>query len=147
MTTLGAACIIIGGVSGVLKNSGQAILKRLRQDAFTDLVTMAVQTAPPAPRKSAIRTAIMRRYLVSRTLGLVDQCSTNRRKLSSNPSCAGTAGGPHPFCALYTIADRSGALFCRCRGDSGLDKIVGKISATGPDPMSQSAHGEHDPTG
>jgi len=39
------------------------LLKRLRQDAHTDLVAIAVQTAPQPPDKSALQRAISRRTL------------------------------------------------------------------------------------
>ncbi len=57
----------VAGISGTLKNSAQAILKRLRQDAYCDLVAFAVQTAPPPPRKSDIRRAIAERELTAAT--------------------------------------------------------------------------------
>ena len=55
----------LAGLTGALKNSAQALLKRLRQDAYTDLVAIAVQTAPPPPGrgKSALQNAISRRKL------------------------------------------------------------------------------------
>ena len=40
----------VGGVSGRLKNQAQAMLLRLRQDAYTDLITVDIITAPPEPR-------------------------------------------------------------------------------------------------
>lgn len=57
----------VAGISGVLKNSAQALLKRLRQDAYCDLVAFAVQTAPPPPRKSDVRRAIAERELTQAT--------------------------------------------------------------------------------
>ena len=53
----------LAGLTGTLKNSAQALLKRLRQDAYTDLVAIAVQTAPKPPDKSALQRAISRRTL------------------------------------------------------------------------------------
>jgi hypothetical protein len=53
----------VASLTGALKNSAQALLKRLRQDAYTDLVAVAVQTAPPPPDKSALQRAISRRTL------------------------------------------------------------------------------------
>ena len=44
-----------------------SLLKRLRQDAYTDLVAVAVQTAPPPPNKSALQKAISRRRLTPAT--------------------------------------------------------------------------------
>ena len=69
--TLSGVLAIIGlslaGLTGTLKNSAQALLKRLRQDAYTDLVAIAVQTAPPPPDKSALQNAISRRGLTPAT--------------------------------------------------------------------------------
>jgi|GEM_PF-1184936 len=42
---LAAAGLSLAGLTGTLKNSAQAMLKRLRQDSYTDLVAIAVQTA------------------------------------------------------------------------------------------------------
>ena len=53
----------VAGLTGTLKNSAQALSKRLRQDAYTDLVAVAVQTAPPPPDKSALQRALSRRTL------------------------------------------------------------------------------------
>ena len=53
----------VAGLTGTLKNSAQALLKRLRQDAYTDLVAIAVQTAPTPPDKSALQRAISHRTL------------------------------------------------------------------------------------
>jgi len=65
--TLSGVLAVVGlslaGLTGTLKNSAQALLKRLRQDAYTDLVAVAVQTAPPPPDKSALQKAINRRTL------------------------------------------------------------------------------------
>ena len=52
---MAAVGLTLAGLTGTLKNSAQALLKRLRQDAYTDLVAIAVQTAPPPPDKSALR--------------------------------------------------------------------------------------------
>jgi len=69
--TLSGVLAIVGlslaGLTGTLKNSAQALLKRLRQDAYTDLVAVAVQTAPPPPDKSALQKAINRRELTPAT--------------------------------------------------------------------------------
>ena len=59
--------ISLAGLTGTLKNSAQAMLKRLRQDAYTDLVAVAVQTAPKPPDKSALQKAINRRGLTPAT--------------------------------------------------------------------------------
>jgi hypothetical protein len=40
----------VAGVSGKLKNQAQAMLLRLRQDAYTDLIAVDITTAPPQPR-------------------------------------------------------------------------------------------------
>jgi len=69
--TLSGVLAIVGlslaGLTGTLKNSAQALLKRLRQDAYTDLVAVAVQTAPKPPDKSALQKAINRRELTPAT--------------------------------------------------------------------------------
>jgi hypothetical protein len=57
----------IAGLTGTLKNSAQAMLKRLRQDAYTELVAIAVQTAPRPPKQSDVQTAIRRRALTPPT--------------------------------------------------------------------------------
>jgi hypothetical protein len=61
------AGLSVAGLTGLLKNSGQAMLKRLRQDSYTDLVAKAVQTAPLAPKKSDVETAISRRRVTPAT--------------------------------------------------------------------------------
>ena len=60
---LGAVGLSLAGLTGTLKNSAQALTKRLRQDAYTDLVALAVQTAPTPPDKSALQNAISHRAL------------------------------------------------------------------------------------
>jgi hypothetical protein len=60
---LAAAGFSLAGLTGFLKNSAQAMLTRLRQDAYTDLVAVAVLTAPPAPKGSDIQDGIGRRKL------------------------------------------------------------------------------------
>jgi hypothetical protein len=57
----------LGGLTGTLKNPAQAMLKRLRQDSYTDLVAIAVQTAPPPPRKSDLHKALKNRRLTAAT--------------------------------------------------------------------------------
>jgi hypothetical protein len=64
---LAATGLSLAGITGALKNSAQAMLKRLRQDAYTDLVADAVLTAPPPPRKSMTQQAIGRRDLTPAT--------------------------------------------------------------------------------
>jgi hypothetical protein len=64
---LAAVGLSLAGLTGTLKNSAQALLKRLRQDAYTDLVALAVQTAPPPPDKTALQNAISRRGLTPAT--------------------------------------------------------------------------------
>jgi hypothetical protein len=69
--TLSGVVAVVGlslaGLTGTLKNSAQALLKRLRQDAYTNLVAVAVQTAPKPPDKSALQKAINRRGLTPAT--------------------------------------------------------------------------------
>lgn len=57
----------IAGLTGTLKTSAQAMLTRLRQDSYTDLVTLAVQTAPPPKKKSMLNQAINQRTLTPAT--------------------------------------------------------------------------------
>jgi hypothetical protein len=64
---LAIAGLSLAGLTGTLKNSAQALLKRLRQDAYTDLIAVAVQTAPRAPNRSALQRAINRRGLTPAT--------------------------------------------------------------------------------
>ena len=64
---LALAGLSLAGLTGTLKNSAQAMLKRLRQDAYTDLVAIAVQTAPRPPKKSDVQSAIRRRALTPAT--------------------------------------------------------------------------------
>jgi hypothetical protein len=59
--------LTLAGLAATIKNSAQALLKRLRQDTYTDLVATAVQTAPPPPGKSDIENAIGRRRLTPAT--------------------------------------------------------------------------------
>ena len=60
---LAAVGLSLAGLAATIKNSAQALLKRLRQDTYTNLVAVAVQTAPPPPGKSDIENAIGRRRL------------------------------------------------------------------------------------
>ena len=64
---LAAVGLSLAGLTGALKNSAQALTKRLRQDAYTDLVALAVQTAPAPPDKSALQNAISHRALTPAT--------------------------------------------------------------------------------
>ena len=64
---LAAVGLSLAGITGQLKNSAQAMAKRLRQDAYTDLVAVAVLTVPAPPKKSMIRKAISRRTLTPAT--------------------------------------------------------------------------------
>jgi hypothetical protein len=71
VTTVSGALAAVGltaaGVVGKLKNSEQAMLTRLRQDAYTDLVAYAVQTAPPPADEKKLRTALAQRQLTPAT--------------------------------------------------------------------------------
>lgn len=64
---LGIGGLSLAGLSVALKNSAQAMLKRWRQDSYTDLIAIAVQTAPRAPRKSDLQAAIRHRTLTPAT--------------------------------------------------------------------------------
>jgi hypothetical protein len=64
---LAAVGLSLAGLTGALKNSAQALTKRLRQDAYTELVAIAVQTAPKPPDQSALQKAINHRALTPAT--------------------------------------------------------------------------------
>jgi hypothetical protein len=64
---LAAIGLSLAGLTGTLKNSAQALTKRLRQDAYTDLVALAIQTAPKPPDKDALQNAISHRALTPAT--------------------------------------------------------------------------------
>jgi hypothetical protein len=49
LATAGIAGFSIAGLSAKLKNEAQALLLRLRQDAYTDLIAVDITTAPPPP--------------------------------------------------------------------------------------------------
>jgi hypothetical protein len=71
VTTASGALAAVGltaaGVVGKLKNSEQAMLTRLRQDAYTDLVAYAVQTAPAPADGKKLKTALAQRQLTPAT--------------------------------------------------------------------------------
>lgn len=50
LATAGITGFSVAGVSAKLKNEAQALLKRLRQDAYTDLITVDITTAPLPPK-------------------------------------------------------------------------------------------------
>lgn len=50
LAAAGVTGFSIAGVSAKLKNQAQALLLRLRQDSYTDLITVEITTAPPQPR-------------------------------------------------------------------------------------------------
>ena len=50
LAAAGVTGFSIAGMSAKLKNQAQALLLRLRQDAYTDLITVEITTAPPQPR-------------------------------------------------------------------------------------------------
>ena len=60
---LAAVGLSFAGLTATLKSSAQAMLTRLRQDGYTDLVTLAVQTAPPPKKKSQLHKALNQRRL------------------------------------------------------------------------------------
>lgn len=49
LATAGITGFSVAGLSAKLKNEAQALLLRLRQDAYTDLIAVDVTTAPPQP--------------------------------------------------------------------------------------------------
>ncbi len=52
--TLAVAGLSTAGLAARLTNAAQAMLKRLRQDAYTDLIALAITTAPPPPSASTL---------------------------------------------------------------------------------------------
>jgi hypothetical protein len=64
---LAAGGLSLAGLTGTLKNSAQVILRRLRQDTYTDLIAIAVQTAPPPPDESYLYKALSNRRLTQGT--------------------------------------------------------------------------------
>jgi hypothetical protein len=50
---LGITGVTASGLATKLKNDAEATLKRVKQDAYTDLIAVAITTAPPPPDKSA----------------------------------------------------------------------------------------------
>jgi hypothetical protein len=64
---LAAVGLSFAGLTGTLKSSAQALLTRLRQDAYTDLVTLAVQTAP-TPKNAKKKKSLLEQAINQRTL-------------------------------------------------------------------------------
>jgi hypothetical protein len=64
---LAAVGLSFAGLTGTLKSSAQALLTRLRQDAYTDLVTLAVQTAP-TPKNAKKKKSLLEHAINQRTL-------------------------------------------------------------------------------
>jgi len=64
---LAAVGLSFAGLTGTLKSSAQAMLTRLRQDSYTDLVILAVQTAPPPKKKKLLQQALDQRRLTPAT--------------------------------------------------------------------------------
>jgi hypothetical protein len=50
LATAGITGFSVAGLSAKLKNQAQALLLRLRQDAYTDLIAVDITTAPPQPK-------------------------------------------------------------------------------------------------
>jgi hypothetical protein len=50
LATAGITGFSVAGLSAKLKNQAQALLKRLRQDAYTDLISVDITTVPPPPK-------------------------------------------------------------------------------------------------
>jgi len=50
LATAGITGFSVAGVSAKLKNQAQALLRRLRQDAYTDLIAVDITTAPQQPK-------------------------------------------------------------------------------------------------
>jgi hypothetical protein len=67
LASLATVGLTAAGVAGKLKNGEQAMLTRLRQDAYTDLVAYAVQTAPRLADDRKLRAALAQRQLTPAT--------------------------------------------------------------------------------
>jgi hypothetical protein len=50
---LGIVGVSASGLTAKVKNDAQAALKRVKQDIYTDLIAVAITTAPPPPDKLA----------------------------------------------------------------------------------------------
>lgn len=66
---LAATGLSIGGVTGVLKNSTQSLLVRLRQDTYTELLIEGVAVQPPTMSRATMRGAVAKRKLTPITPG------------------------------------------------------------------------------
>jgi hypothetical protein len=59
---------VAAGLAGAFKSAGQALFKRLRQDTYTDLIAVAVQTAPKPPQGNRqLQKALAKRDLTPAT--------------------------------------------------------------------------------
>jgi hypothetical protein len=50
LAALGIAGFSVAGLAAKVQNEAQALVKRLKQDAYTDLIGLAITTAPLPPR-------------------------------------------------------------------------------------------------
>ena len=54
LATAGITGFSVAGMSAKLKNQAQALLRRLRQDAYTDLIAVDITTAPAAQGRAGL---------------------------------------------------------------------------------------------
>ncbi len=54
---LGITGVSVAGLAAKLKNDAQAMLARIKEDAYTDLIAVAITTAPPPPASGQADTA------------------------------------------------------------------------------------------
>ncbi len=64
---LAAGGLSTAGITAFLKNSAQALVKRLRQDAFADLLAVVVTEPPPNKNRKAIQSVLHERRLTAAT--------------------------------------------------------------------------------
>jgi len=64
---LAAGGLSTAGITAFLKNSAQALVKRLRQDAFADLLAVVVTEPPPNKNRKAIQSVLHERRLTVAT--------------------------------------------------------------------------------
>jgi hypothetical protein len=62
---LAGAGLSITTIQGRLKNSSNALITRLRQDLYTDLVGTAITIVPPPPTKRSVEDAVRSRELTT----------------------------------------------------------------------------------
>lgn len=66
---IGTVGLSVGGIIGAMKNSAQSLLRRLRQDTYTELIAKGVTVQPPTLTTSDVRDAVASRRLTPSTPG------------------------------------------------------------------------------